>query len=82
MMNLRSAIFAISFAATWGVAVDPLRAQAQPALQQAQTAPDVAQQVQVPPPPQRQSVTEDMLLRENDRIVGRVSIPDARLSYL
>ncbi|MDP2356269.1 MAG: formate dehydrogenase subunit gamma [Beijerinckiaceae bacterium] len=85
MMNLRSAVFAIALAATCGVAASPLRAQAQPAPQ-AQTTPEAAQppqqQVQVPPPPPRQSVTEDMLLRENDRIIGRVSIPDTRLAFL
>lgn len=39
-------------------------------------------QAQVPPPPPRVSVTEEMLMRENDRIVGRVSIPDTKLGYL
>lgn len=47
---------------------------AQPALAQGQ--------VVDPPRPAAQSVSEDMMFRENDRIVGRISIPDARLSTL
>lgn len=39
-------------------------------------------QPQIPPPPPRVSVTEDMLMQESNRIVGRVSIPDASLGYL
>lgn len=55
------------------------QAQTAPATQ---AAPAQQPQVQVPPPPPRVSVTEDALMRENDRIVGRVSIPDSKLSYL
>lgn len=47
-----------------------------------QAAPAQQPQAQVPPPPPRVSVTEDSLMSENDRIVGRVTIPDSKLAYL
>ncbi len=87
MKMLRSALFALALSAGWVAPSALLHAQTQQGPQSqtlpTQTGPQPpAQQLQVPPPPPRQSVTEDMLLRENDRIIGRVSIPDAKLGYL
>jgi formate dehydrogenase subunit gamma len=86
MMILRVVTFAFAVAIVCAMSPSLPHAQAQQAPPQPQitqrAAPSQAQQAQVPPPPPRQSVTEDMLLRENDRIVGRVSIPDSKLSYL
>ena len=58
--------------------------QQQPPAQQQQVGQATPQQPTAAPPalPPRQSVTEEMLMRENSRIVGRVTIPDERLSYL
>lgn len=65
--------------------LEPANAQQQqPPAQEQQVGQATQQQPAAAPPalPPRQSVTEEMLLRENSRIVGRVSIPDGKLSYL
>lgn len=80
MNRFRSVFVALSIAISV-VSSTALHAQT-PSPQQPQTSQAPAQGVQVPAPPPRQSVTEEMLLREHDRIIGRVSIPDAKLSYL
>lgn len=82
--RLRSSVIALASLVTLAVFSGPLFAQEQESIQQQQTqaAPANQPQAQIPPPPPRQSVTEEMLMRENSRIVGRVSIPDAKLGYL
>ena len=59
--------------------------QQQPPAQERQREQTSQQQPATAPAPAmlpRQSVTEDMLFRDNSKIVGRVSIPDEKLSYL
>ncbi len=60
------------------ILIAPVHAQQQPPA-----APAAAQQqADIQPPPPRQSVTEESLMQETSRIVGRVSIPDSSLAYL
>lgn len=83
MKKVRLGILSLAASAAFLI-LQPANAQQQPPAQEQQFGQVTQQQPAAAPPalPPRQSVTEEMLLRENSRIVGRVSIPDGKLSYL
>lgn len=78
-------LFLLSLAASMAfLVIQPAGAQQQTPAAQEQMREQGAEQrsANQPAMPRRESVTEEMLFRENSRIVGRVSIPDEKLSYL